>query len=98
MEQQAGNSGSRNEARELITSGPVWSAVWYLAWPTAINTLIFTVYNVINGVFVGRLPNARDALAAVGIGGAALMIQFALTMGIAVGSAALVARFVGAEE
>ena len=76
----------------------MWSAVWYLAWPTAVNTLIMTAYNVINGVFVGRLPNGEEALAAVGIGFAALMIQFALTMGIGAGTSALVSRFIGAEQ
>lgn len=97
-EQESPAVGGRNHASEVITSGHVWSAVWYVAWPTALNTLILTAYNVINGVFVGRLPNARDALAALGVGNAALMIQFALMMGVSVGTSALVARFVGAQE
>ncbi len=99
MENQDGRpSRRRSAASELITSGPVWSAVWHLAWPTAVNTLIMTAYNVINGVFVGRLPNAEQALAAIGIGFAALMIQFALTIGIGAGTSALVSRFIGAEQ
>ncbi len=90
--------GRRNNATDIIVTGHVWSAVWYVAWPTAINTLILTAYNLINRAFVGRLPNAEEALAAVGIGGAALMLQFALTVGISVGTSALVARFIGAEQ
>ena len=82
----------------MIVSGNVWKAVWYLAWPSAINTLIMSSYNVINGIFVGRLHNAEQALAAVGIGGAALMMQFALTFGVSAGASALVARFVGAQN
>lgn len=88
----------RNPASEIITSGGIWKAVWFVAWPTAVNTLILSAYNVINRLFVGRLPNAEEALAAVGVGGAALMVQFALTFGISVGASALVARFVGAEQ
>ncbi len=88
----------RNHASEIITSGPVWSAVWYLAWPTAINTIIQTAYNIINGIFVGRLHNSTDALAAIGIGGAVLMLQFGLMVGLSAGTSALVARFLGAVQ
>ena len=89
---------TRNRASEIIVSGHVWKAVWYLAWPSAINTFIMSAYGIINGIFVGRLPNAEQALAAVGIGGAALMVQFALIFGVSVGASALIARFVGAQD
>jgi len=85
-------------ANEIITSGHVWTAVWYLAWPTAINTIIQTAYGIINAIFVGRLPNATDALAAVGIGNSILMIQFGLVIGLSAGTSALIARFVGAGD
>lgn len=88
----------RNEATAIITSGRVWSAVWYLAWPSAINTLIQAAYNIINRIFLGRLPNAEPSLAASGIGGTALMLQFALTIGLSAGTAALVSRFLGADQ
>lgn len=89
----------RNHASEIITSGRIWSAVWYLAWPTAVNTLIQTAYNIINRVFLGRLGSGAEvALAAAGIGGTALMVQFALMLGLSVGTSALVSRFLGAKE
>ncbi len=86
------------DANEIIISGHVWTAVWYLAWPTAINTIIQTAYGIINAIFVGRLHNATEALAAVGIGNAVLMIQFGIVIGLSAGTSALVARFVGAED
>jgi len=95
---QFSNSQRANHASEIITSGHVWKAVWYLAWPTAINTLILTAYNIINRLFLGRLSNAEEALAAVGIGGTVLMIQFALTIGLSAGTAALASRFLGAQN
>jgi len=89
----------RNEASELITSGRVSSAVWYLAWPTIVNTLVQTAYQLINRAFLGRLGSeTANALAAVGIGGTVLNIQFSLMMGLSVGTAALVSRFLGAEQ
>ncbi|MHB9035841.1 MAG: MATE family efflux transporter [Armatimonadota bacterium] len=96
--QQPSNARRPNAASEIIINGRVWNAVWYLAWPTAVNTLIQTAYNIINRMFVGRLPDATPSLAAVGIGGAGLMVQFALTIGLAVGASALVARFLGAQQ
>jgi len=92
------NSKQRNHATEIITSGNVWSAVWFLAWPTAINTLVQTAYTIINRAFVGRLPNATESLAAVGIGGTVLMIQFGIIIALSTGTSALVARFLGAQN
>ncbi|MCE5198788.1 MAG: MATE family efflux transporter [Armatimonadota bacterium] len=87
-----------DSATEIITSGHIWSAVWYLAWPTAVYTLIQTAYNIINRMFLGRLDDPAPALAAVGIGGQLLMLQFAITVGLTAGSSALVARFLGARQ
>ena len=97
-EQNNSREEQRGGANTIITTGHVWAAVWYLAWPTAINTIIQTAYGVINAVFVGRLADATTALAAVGIGNTALMIQFGLVIGLSAGTSALVARFVGAGD
>ena len=88
----------RNHASEIIVEGRIWSAVWYLAWPTAINTLIQSAYGVINTIFVGMLPNATQSLAAVGIGSQGLMIQFGIMIGVSAGTSALVARALGAQN
>lgn len=84
------------DATAIITSGRISSAVWYLAWPTAINTIIMAAYNFINRVFLAHLPNADASLTASGIGGNLLMLQFALTMGLSAGASALVSRSIGA--
>jgi len=96
--EQIGSERPRDLAGEIIVSGSIPRAVWFLAWPTAVNTFILSIYNIVNRLFVGRLPYATDALAAVGIGGAALMVQFAVTIGLTTGSAALVSRFLGARQ
>lgn len=99
MDQDDAIARQQEQARELITSGHVWSAVWFLAWPTAINTLIQTAYNIINRLFLGNLPSGvGEALAAVGIAGGLLMMQFALMFGLSIGASALVSRFVGARQ
>lgn len=92
------SSRPRNHASEIIISGRIWSAVWYLAWPTAINTFIQSAYGVVNTFFVGRLPHSTQAFAAVGIGSQALMFQFGMMIGLSAGTSALVARFLGAQK
>jgi len=87
-----------NDTSKFITTGDLRAVVVQLAWPTTISTVVITLYNLINRYFVGRLPNSDSALAAVGVGGTILMVQFSIGMGISIASAALVARFIGARE
>ncbi len=89
---------TRSDSSEMIVSGRISSAVWHIAWPTVVNTLILNAYNVINGIFLGMLPHSRDPLAAAGVGGAALMMQFSMVMGLTAGTGALVSQFLGAEK
>lgn len=95
MSNSSNKPAQRHEATSIITEGHIWSAVWYLAWPSAISTSIASLYNLINRVFLAHVPNAQDALAASGIGGNALNFQMALTFGLSAGTAALVSRFLG---
>lgn len=87
-----------SDATAIITSGPVWRAVWFLAWPSAINTLIMALYNFINRAFLAHVPNAQASLAATGIGGNALNFQLVLAFGLSAGTAALVSRFLGEDR
>lgn len=90
---------SFKDPRDLIVSGNVWKSVWFLAWPTAVTTFVQTAYNVVNRMFIGRIGSeAESALAAVGIGGAVLMMQFAVILGLSVGTSALASRFIGAQK
>ncbi len=99
MEESSASAGrQRNHASQIITEGHVWTAVWYLAWPTAINTIIQSAYGLVNVWFVGHLPDATQALAAVGIGTQVLFLQFGMVVALSAGASALVARFLGAQE
>lgn len=87
-----------DKVTELITCGHIPSAVWFVAWPTVVNTIFQTAYNLINRVFLGGLSASAVAQAAIGFGTLALMIQFAIMVGISAGTSALVSRFLGAKE
>lgn len=92
-----GNKTANSHA-EFITTADLKTVVSQLAWPTTISTVVITLYNLVNRFFVGRLPDSDSALAAVGVGGTILMIQFSVGMGFSIASSALAARFVGARE
>jgi putative MATE family efflux protein len=90
---------TRDKASEIITSGRISTAVWFVAWPTIINTLIHTAYNLINRAFLGHTSgDTSSALAAIGIGMVVLMVQSAVVFGISTGASALASRFLGAGQ
>lgn len=89
----------RNDATALITDGSIWRAVWFLAWPSAINNITGAAYGFINAAFLGHLANqgeATNSLAAAGIAGNSIHLQFAFVMGLSAGTAALVSQSMGA--
>ncbi len=84
---------------------PLWEsgreihkAVWTIAWPSVLTMLLQTFNGLMDTLFVGHLPHAKQALAATGIGGQVVFLLIALAMGVSVGTTALVARFTGANS
>jgi putative MATE family efflux protein len=71
-------------------------AVWTLAWPTIIANLLQNAASLINLYFVRDL--GVKAMDAVAWGEQVMGLVFAVSMGISVGTTALVARFTGARE
>lgn len=91
-------------ANELFQP-PLWEsgrdihkAVWTIAWPSVLTMLLQTFNGLMDTLFVGHLPHAKQSLAATGIGGQVVFLLIALAMGVSVGTTALVARFTGANS
>ncbi|MEN6372368.1 MAG: MATE family efflux transporter [Armatimonadota bacterium] len=98
MGTELNESQTRSKATEIITSGSISKAVWYIAWPTIVNTGVQTAHMNINRLFLGRVPDSAAAMAGLTVGSSASMLQFAIATGFSVGAGALVARFLGARE
>ena len=79
------------------TTRALHAVVWALAWPSVTTMLLQTVNSLMDVFFVGHLPNSAQALAATGVGGGVLFLLISFSMGVSVGTTALVARFTGAE-
>lgn len=82
--------------RDRIVTGHIWATVWWLAWPSAVTMLLQTANMLIDAAFVGRLGAA--ALSAVGLAMQIMFVLMAISTAVSVGTTALVARFVGANE
>lgn len=81
--------------RELL-QGSIVRNVWALATPMMFGNMLQTAFNVVDMVWVGKLGGA--AIAAVAMSGSILMVIMTLIIGIAMGTIAMVARFMGAGE
>ncbi len=74
--------------------GKIWPLLWRFATPAIVANLVASSYNIVDAIFVGRLGSA--ALAALAIAFPLMMIYTAIGMGVAVGSASLISRNLGA--
>ena len=85
-----------NRIRDRIVNGHVWKTVWWLAWPSVITMLLQTANGLIDIAFVGRL--GAGALSGVGLASQIMMILMSISTAVSVGTTALVARFIGANQ
>ena len=82
----------KKDARDL-TEGSIVKNLWYLALPMILGNVLQNLFNIVDMIFVGRI--GPDAIAAVGMSGILLYMTFTAAIGIATGTVAMVARFVG---
>ncbi len=79
-----------------LTSGSLSKNLWSLAIPMMATNAFQTLFNVVDMIFVGRL--GPDAIAAVSAVGIAMMIPFALILGLSIATGAMISRFYGAGD
>jgi len=78
------------------TKGSVVGNLLSLSWPLMIGHSLNMIGPTIDMIWVGRLGAA--AIAGVGISGMAVMMVNSLMMGLAMGTRAIIARFIGAGD
>jgi putative MATE family efflux protein len=78
------------------TEGSLRRAIFLLAVPMVLETLLESVFAVVDVLVVGRL--GPDAIATVGLTEAIITIIYAVAMGLSIGATAMVSRRIGEKD
>ncbi|MDB4878408.1 MAG: efflux family protein [Gemmatimonadetes bacterium] len=77
--------------------GPLFSAVWKIAWPTMLANIIGGLQGIVDNVMVGRLVGYKGN-AAIGVSWQIFIVVIVFITSLFTGMSVLVARFAGAGE
>ena len=79
-----------------FTSGNLRSQLWSVSWPIMLSVFFYTLYNIVDAIWVGRI--SPEAIAAVSISQISLFVMVSLGMGITVGSGVVLAMHIGSND
>ncbi|MEJ7809759.1 MAG: MATE family efflux transporter [Gemmatimonadaceae bacterium] len=88
--------GALRGAHHDYTEGPIGRAVLLLAIPMVLETVMESVFAIVDVFFVSRL--GADAIATVGLTESLMVLVYSLAMGLGIGATATVARRIGERD
>jgi putative MATE family efflux protein len=77
------------------TKGSIRAAIVLLAIPMILELSLESVFAVVDMYFVSHLPNAKEAMATVGLTESVISIVYTLAIGLSIAATAVVARRIG---
>lgn len=87
-------------SKEEILEGNIISVMFKLGWPIMIATLLRTLYNLIDTIWLGRLPGDEGAysVAAASQAWSVVFIILSVEMGLGIAALALISQHTGAKN
>jgi putative MATE family efflux protein len=95
--QQASPPVSASRYDRTIVHGPLFPAVWKLAWPTMLTNMIGGLQGIVDHVMVGHMVGFAGN-AAIGVSWQIFIVVIVFITSLFTGMSVLVARFAGANE
>ena len=86
---------SLNGEEHDYTKGSIRSAIILLSIPMILELSLESVFAVVDMYFVGHLPNAKSAIATVGLTESIMTLVYTIGIGLSVGATAIVSRRIG---
>ncbi len=77
------------------TQGSIKTAIVLLSIPMILELGLESIFAVVDIYFVGRLPNAKTAIATVGLTESVMTLVYTIGIGLSIGATAIVARRIG---
>ena len=87
------------DRERLLRFGKIKPLAWKFAWPSIISMVVFTLYNLVDRIYLGQIPGVGSlAMAGVGITTPVMTVVFALAMLLGVGSSTLISIKLGQKK
>lgn len=83
--------------REQMLHGPLVRTLFQIGWPVMVSSLLATAYTLADTFWLGRLVDAKDAVAALQISWPILFFLISFTFGFSSAGMALVSQYTGAQ-
>ena len=79
-----------------LTKGNIKQELWSLAWPMMLSVFFYTLYNIVDAYWVGKI--SPEAIAAVSISQITLFVMVSLGFGVTAGSGVIMSMHIGAKN
>ncbi|MGQ9730883.1 MAG: MATE family efflux transporter [Candidatus Zipacnadales bacterium] len=96
--ENGGETSRGGTHRVDLTQGVLVGGLWQLVWPIMLASLLQTLVGFADLYMVGRLPEATEAIAAVGISLKITFVVMVMVFAVSTGAQVLVSRSVGARD
>lgn len=98
MEQLLESPAEKPQSKNKMADTPVFRLLLSMALPMMVSMMIQALYNIVDSIFIGMLPERAEALQALGYAYPIQMLLVAIGIGTGIGVNALLSRALGQND